>query len=31
MVAYLKTLHNFLYAIYLYSLDTHKSTQITDA
>lgn len=29
-VAYLKTLHNFLHAIYLYSLDTHKSTQITD-
>ncbi|MBT9331911.1 PDZ domain-containing protein [Acidipila sp. 4G-K13] len=29
-VAYLKTLHNFMHAIYLYSLDTQKSTQITD-
>jgi tricorn protease len=29
-VAYLKTLHNFMHAIDLYSLDTHKSTQITD-
>ena len=29
-VVYLKTLHNFLHAVYLYSVDTHKATQITD-
>ncbi len=29
-VVYLKTLHNFLHAVYLYSVDTHKTTQITD-
>jgi len=29
-IAYTKTLHNFLHAIYLYSLDTSKTTQLTD-
>ena len=29
-VVYLKTLHNFLHTVYLYSVDTHTSTQITD-
>ena len=29
-IGYLKTLHNFMHAVFLYSLDTHKTTQITD-
>jgi tricorn protease len=29
-IAYLKTLHNFMHAVFLYSLDTGKATQITD-
>ncbi|HEX4066638.1 MAG TPA: PDZ domain-containing protein [Acidobacteriaceae bacterium] len=29
-IAYLKTLHNFMHAVYLYSLDTQKTTQVTD-
>jgi tricorn protease len=29
-VAYLKTLPSFMHAVYLYNLDSHKSTQITD-
>ncbi|MGA8110756.1 MAG: PDZ domain-containing protein, partial [Acidobacteriaceae bacterium] len=29
-VAYLKTLPSFMHAVYLYNLDTRKSTQITD-
>ena len=29
-IAYLKTLHNYLQAVYLYSLDTQKTTQVTD-
>jgi tricorn protease len=29
-IGYLKTLHNFMHAVFLYSLDTQKSTQITD-
>jgi tricorn protease len=29
-IAYLKTLHNFMHAVYLYSLDTQKATQVTD-
>ena len=29
-IAYLKELHNHLHAVYLYSLDTAKSTQVTD-
>ncbi len=29
-IAYQRDLHNQLNAIFLYSLDTHKSTQITD-
>ena len=29
-IAYLKELHNHLHAVFLYSLDSHKATQITD-
>jgi tricorn protease len=29
-IAYLKTLHNFMHAVFLYSLDTQKTTQVTD-
>jgi len=29
-IGYLKTLHNFMHAVFLYSLDTQKTTQITD-
>ncbi len=29
-IAYLKTLHNYLHAIYIYSVETGKTTQITD-
>ncbi len=29
-IAYLKTLHNFMPAVYLYSLDTHETRQVTD-
>jgi tricorn protease len=29
-IGYLKTLHNHMHAVFLYSLDTQKSTQVTD-
>ena len=29
-IGYLKTLHNFMHAVFLYSLDTQKTTQVTD-
>jgi tricorn protease len=29
-IGYLKTLHNFMHAVFLYSLDTGKTTQVTD-
>jgi tricorn protease len=29
-IGYLKSLHNFMHAVFLYSLDTGKTTQVTD-
>ena len=29
-IAYARQLHNHLHGIFVYSLDTHKTTQITD-